>query len=84
MLGYRLAKEFKLPLKEFPADWERFGKSAGYIRNEQMANIFRMLYDYKFPNFKFRVCPQRAFIGFTFDDLFIEFEKDGNESLSKQ
>lgn len=37
MLGYRLAKEFKLPLKEFPADWERFGKSAGYIRNEQMA-----------------------------------------------
>ena len=37
MLGYRLAKEFKLPLKEFPADWSRFGKCAGYIRNEQMA-----------------------------------------------
>lgn len=37
MLGYRLAKEFKLLLKEFPADWDRFGKSAGYIRNEQMA-----------------------------------------------
>lgn len=37
MLGYRLAKEFKLPLKEFPAEWNRFGKSAGYIRNEQMA-----------------------------------------------
>lgn len=37
MLGYRLAKEFKLPLKEFPADWNQFGKSAGYIRNEQMA-----------------------------------------------
>ena len=37
MLGYRLAKEFRLPLKEFPADWNRFGKRAGYIRNEQMA-----------------------------------------------
>lgn len=37
MLGYRLAKEFKLPLKEFPADWDRFGKRAGYIRNDQMA-----------------------------------------------
>lgn len=53
------------------------------FRNEQMANIFRMLYEYKFPNFKFRVCPQRAFIGFTLDDLFIEFEKDGDKSLSK-
>ena len=37
MLGYRLAKEFKLPLKEFPANWNQFGKRAGYIRNEQMA-----------------------------------------------
>lgn len=37
MLGYHLAKEFKLPLKEFPADWNNFGKRAGYIRNEQMA-----------------------------------------------
>lgn len=36
MQGYRLAKEFKLPLKEFPADWS-LGKRAGYIRNEQMA-----------------------------------------------
>lgn len=37
MLGYRLAKEFKLSLKEFPADWTSYGRSAGYIRNEQMA-----------------------------------------------
>ena len=36
MLGYRLAKEYKLPLKEFPADWS-LGKKAGCIRNEQMA-----------------------------------------------
>ena len=36
MLGYRLAKEHNLPLKEFPADWS-IGKMAGYIRNEQMA-----------------------------------------------
>lgn len=37
MLGYRLAKQFKLQLKEFPADWNQFGLSAGFIRNEQMA-----------------------------------------------
>ena len=36
MLGYRLAKEYKLPLKEFPADWS-MGKRSGYVRNEQMA-----------------------------------------------
>jgi hypothetical protein len=37
MLGYRLAKEFELPLKEFPAYWNSFGKQAGVIRNEEMA-----------------------------------------------
>lgn len=27
----------KLPIKVFPADWDKYGKSAGYIRNKQMA-----------------------------------------------
>ena len=31
------AKEWDIPLKVFPADWEKYGKSAGPIRNEQMA-----------------------------------------------
>ena len=25
------------PLKEFPANWSKYGKSAGYIRNKEMA-----------------------------------------------
>lgn len=37
MVGYTLAKKYDLPLKEFPADWNSFGKSAGYIRNKEMA-----------------------------------------------
>ena len=24
-------------LKEFPADWDKYGKGAGYVRNEEMA-----------------------------------------------
>ena len=27
----------KIPIKRFPADWNRHGKSAGYLRNKQMA-----------------------------------------------
>lgn len=36
-LGERYAREHHLPLRRFPAQWARFGKSAGFIRNEQMA-----------------------------------------------
>lgn len=37
-LGERFAKENKLSLLEFPADWEKYGKKAGYLRNAEMAN----------------------------------------------
>lgn len=36
-LGECFAKEFGLETKEFPADWDRFGKKAGYVRNVEMA-----------------------------------------------
>ena len=36
-LGERYAKEKGYRLRIFPADWQRFGKSAGYKRNAQMA-----------------------------------------------
>lgn len=38
-LAIRFAKEHGLQVKEFPADWKRFGKSAGYKRNVQMAEF---------------------------------------------
>lgn len=38
-LGERFAKEFRLEVKEFPADWDRLGKKAGYVRNAEMAKF---------------------------------------------
>lgn len=36
-MGEVYAKSKGYSLKIFPADWNQFGKSAGYIRNKQMA-----------------------------------------------
>lgn len=36
-LGAKWAKENDIPVAEYPADWDKFGKSAGYRRNEEMA-----------------------------------------------
>ena len=38
-LGKRYAKEKNIPIHSYPADWERYGKKAGYIRNQQMVDI---------------------------------------------
>lgn len=35
--GLRWANEHKIPVKCFEADWNKHGKAAGPIRNEQMA-----------------------------------------------
>lgn len=37
-LGEKWAKEQGHTIKEFPADWEKHGRSAGYLRNSEMAN----------------------------------------------
>lgn len=36
-LGERYAKEHDINLAKFPAQWDRYGKRAGYLRNEEMA-----------------------------------------------
>ena len=37
LLGERYAAERNYPIKQFPANWSRYGKSAGYKRNNEMA-----------------------------------------------
>lgn len=37
LLGERYAAERNYPIKQFPADWRRYGKSAGLKRNTEMA-----------------------------------------------
>lgn len=39
MLGHKIFKAAGLPIVEMPADWEGYGKSAGYRRNAEMAAI---------------------------------------------
>lgn len=36
-LGERYASEKEYTIKRFPADWNKHGKSAGFIRNNEMA-----------------------------------------------
>jgi hypothetical protein len=35
-LARQIAQDLNLPVREFPADWERYGKAAGMIRNQKM------------------------------------------------
>jgi hypothetical protein len=39
MLGVRFAKDRGLPLHKFPANWNKYGKTAGMIRNKDMADF---------------------------------------------
>lgn len=36
-LGESFANHYEIPIKRFPADWEKYGKQAGFIRNLKMA-----------------------------------------------
>lgn len=36
--GELYAQSRNIPVKQFPADWKRYGKAAGYRRNAQMAD----------------------------------------------
>lgn len=40
-LGERYARENNLALEQYPADWKRHGKRAGYLRNVEMTDSAR-------------------------------------------
>ena len=37
-LGIQYAVEHEIPIKCFPAEWDKYGKSAGFIRNKEMGD----------------------------------------------
>lgn len=41
--GEELAKTYSIPIKMFPANWTVHGKSAGFLRNEEMAKYANCL-----------------------------------------
>jgi hypothetical protein len=54
-LGIDFAVEHWIPVQAFPADWEKHGKAAGPIRNEEMAkyaNYCIVFWDGKSPGSK--------------------------------
>lgn len=49
-LAKQVALTHKLSLKEFPADWNKYGHSAGPIRNSQMADYGDILIAFRYIN----------------------------------
>lgn len=39
LLGVQIAEAYSLPILHMPAEWDKYGKSAGYHRNADMANL---------------------------------------------
>lgn len=39
MLAYSLWANNKMPIHSFPANWDKYGKSAGYRRNQEMGEF---------------------------------------------
>lgn len=45
-LGEQWAKSNGIPVEEYPADWDAYGKRAGFMRNSDMANNAEALVAY--------------------------------------
>jgi len=42
-MGERWANENGIPIERYPADWNKYGKRAGYIRNKEMVDHAKVL-----------------------------------------
>ena len=42
LMGERWAKDNDILIKKFPANWEKYGKAAGFIRNREMLDYIEV------------------------------------------
>lgn len=42
-IGRQWAEENNIPIRSYPADWQKYGQAAGYVRNKQMGDTADML-----------------------------------------
>ena len=51
-LAQNWARQNSVPVETIPADWDRWGRSAGYRRNSEMANLDNVIGVVAFPGGK--------------------------------
>jgi len=51
-MGENWAGDNRVPVKKFPAEWKTYGKCAGYLRNNEMANYADALVAIRFQGSK--------------------------------
>lgn len=49
-LAERYAREHNIPLQIYPADWKRYGRSAGAKRNQEIVNMSDILIAFRVSN----------------------------------
>jgi len=80
-LGERWAIENNIPVTKFPADWDKYGKSAGYRRNAEMATYSRGVILFWNGESKGTVHMMNSSVAQNMELHVVRYDKNGNEII---